>query len=70
MWAGIVADKIIGFLFIDGDLNAKRYEQFLRNQLVPVTQALNEMIFFTHGCALLYYNVNYTRFLEEVYNGI
>ena len=33
--AGILNDTLIGPFFIDGNLNARAYEELLRNQIVP-----------------------------------
>lgn len=35
VWAGIVNNQLVGPYFIDGDLNAVKYEAMLRGQIIP-----------------------------------
>ena len=35
VWAGIIGDRIIGPIFIDGNLNGDRYLELLENEIVP-----------------------------------
>lgn len=35
VWAGILNNSIVGPFFIDGDLNAAKYLDMLRNQIIP-----------------------------------
>jgi len=35
VWAGILKDQLIGPFLIDGNLNATKYEDLLRNQIIP-----------------------------------
>lgn len=37
-WAGIIGITIIGPFVIDNNLNGQKYEQILRNQIVPLLQ--------------------------------
>lgn len=41
VWAGILGNSIIGPFFINGNLNADKYLELLRNQIVPAVQRLN-----------------------------
>ncbi|XP_018375240.1 PREDICTED: uncharacterized protein LOC108769006 [Trachymyrmex cornetzi] len=42
VWAGILRNRIIGPFFIDGNLTAEKYEDMLRNQIVPVIREISE----------------------------
>jgi len=35
VWAGLLNNALIGPFFIDGNLNAAKYEDLLRNQIIP-----------------------------------
>lgn len=35
VWIGILNNTFIGPFFIDGNLNAEKYEDMLRNEVVP-----------------------------------
>jgi hypothetical protein len=40
VWAGILNDRILSPIFIDGNLNGEKYLTLLRGELVPVLAAL------------------------------
>lgn len=40
VWAGILNSTIIGPFFIDGNLNASKYEDMLRNEVVPAIKGV------------------------------
>jgi hypothetical protein len=40
VWAGILNDRILGPIFIDGNLTGEKYLNLLRDELVPVLAAL------------------------------
>lgn len=54
VWTGILGDSIIGPFFIDGNLNANKYFNLLRNQIIPALRALNinfeEIWYQQDGC--------------------
>lgn len=39
-WAGILVNYVVGPIFIDGDLNGKKYLDMLQHEIVP---AINEV---------------------------
>ncbi|KAJ8936931.1 hypothetical protein NQ318_007055 [Aromia moschata] len=54
VWAGILGNSIIGPFFIDGNLNAEKYLNLLRDQIIPTLQRLNinleEIWYQQDGC--------------------
>lgn len=54
VWAGILGNSIIGPFFIEGNLNANKYLELLRNQIIPAVRALpinfNEIWYQHDGC--------------------
>lgn len=40
VWAGIINNRIVGPFFIDGNLTAVKYEDMLRNRIIPAIQAI------------------------------
>lgn len=73
VWAGIIDDRIIGPFFIEGNLTSERYDQLLRNEIVPAIQALDgyefESIWFQQDGAPAHYGINVRRFLDETFHG-
>lgn len=55
VWAGILGNSIVGPIFIDGNLNARKYLENLRQQIIPAVQALqinfDEIWFQQDGCS-------------------
>lgn len=54
VWAGILGDHIVGPIFINGNLNARRYLDLLQQQVIPAVQNLDvnfeEIWFQQDGC--------------------
>lgn len=71
VWAGIVDDTIIGPFFIEGNLNAQKYEQLLRNQIVPAIQAVKgddfQNTWFQQDGAAPHFAVNVRGYLNETF---
>lgn len=40
VWAKIINNRIVGPFFIDGNLTAVKYEDMLRNEIIPAIQAI------------------------------
>lgn len=40
VWAGIINDRIVGPFFYEGNLDARKYENMLRDQIVPAIQGI------------------------------
>ncbi|EFN81575.1 hypothetical protein EAI_17384, partial [Harpegnathos saltator] len=40
VWAGIINNHLIGPFFIDGNLTAQRYENMLRNEIIPTIREI------------------------------
>ncbi|EFN62853.1 hypothetical protein EAG_00005, partial [Camponotus floridanus] len=40
VWAGILNNQIIGPFFIEGNLTAAKYEEMLRNEIVPAVRQI------------------------------
>lgn len=72
VWAGVLRDQIIGPFFIDGNLNSAKYEDMLRNQIVPriieITGENFENIYFQQDGAGPHYGRNVRNYLDVVFN--
>lgn len=73
VWAGIIDDTIIGPFFIDGNLNADRYEQLLRTEIIPAIRDLKGDDFintwFQQDGAPPHYGVRVRQYLNEEFTG-
>lgn len=73
VWAGIINETIIGPFFIDGDLNAEKYENMLRNEIIPkIREVTNDdfaSTWFQQDGAPAHYGRNVRAFLDEEFQG-
>lgn len=71
VWAGIVRNSIIGPFFIDGNLNANKYQDMLQNEIVPALQATLgadfQTCFFQQDGAPPHYGVQVRQYLDAVF---
>lgn len=73
VWAGIVADKIIGPYFIDGTLTGVKYRDFLENvlpELSRVAELPNDMlenVWYMHDGAPPHYSIVAREYLNEIF---
>ena len=60
VWVGILNDTLIGQFFIDGNLNARAYEELLRNPIEPRTRQITgdnfQNIWFQEDGAAAHYS--------------
>ncbi|EZA51187.1 hypothetical protein X777_10256, partial [Ooceraea biroi] len=72
VWAGIIADTIIGYkiFFIEGNLTAEKYERMFRTEVVPAIQDIRgenfDIIWYQHDGAP-HYGVQVRQYLNEVF---
>ena len=68
VWAGILNDTLIGPFFIDGNLNARAYEELLRNQIVPRIREITgdnfQNIWFQQDGAAAHYGREVRAYLD------
>lgn len=71
VWAGILNNRIIGPFFIDGNLNAEKYETMLRNQIVPAIREIAGEDFnntwYQQDGAAAHYARNVRTYLDTVF---
>lgn len=71
VWAGILRNRIIGPFFIDGNLNAAKYEDMLRNQIVPAIREISgenfEHTWFQQDGAAPHYGRDVRAYLDAVF---
>lgn len=71
IWAGILNDQLIGPFFTEGNINAAKYEDMLRTQIVPrimeVTGANFEHTWFQQDGAAAHYGRNVRQYLNTVF---
>lgn len=71
VWAGILNNRIIGPFFIDGNLNAVKYEAMLRDQIVPAIREIAgddfENVWFQQDGAAPHYARDVRAYLDEVF---
>lgn len=69
VWAGILNNTLIGPFFIDGNLNAQKYETMLRDEIVPEIRRKSgenfENIWFQQDGAPAHFGREVVRFLNE-----
>ena len=68
VWVGILNDILIGPFFIDGNLNARAYEELLRNQIVPRIRKITgdnfQNIWFQQDGAAAHYGREVRAYLD------
>ena len=73
VWAGIINNTIIGPFFIEGNLDGRKYEELLRNQIVPAIQVFAGVHFdhtwFQQDGAAPHYARDIRNYLQEVFAG-
>lgn len=72
VWAGIVNNRIIGPFFIDGNLDAEKYEAMLRNDIVPaITEIVGddfENTYYQQDGAAAHYGRDVRDYLDHVFH--
>ena len=68
IWAGIWGDKIIGPIFINGNLNANKYLNMLQEEIFPylLSEIGNFPAYFQRDCALPHYGIQKRQYLNQM----
>lgn len=73
VWAGVINNRIVGPFFIEGNLTAVKYEDMLRNEIVPAIQAIVgdnfNQTFFQQDGAPPHYGRGVRAYLNGVFPG-
>lgn len=71
VWAGILNNRLIGPFFIEGNLNAVKYENMLQNEILPAIREIAgdnfENIWFQQDGAAPHFGLNVREYLNTVF---
>ncbi|XP_025267674.1 uncharacterized protein LOC112639065 [Camponotus floridanus] len=70
VWTGLLAERVIGPFFIDGNLTAEKYRTMLERDIVPAIQRVGDNfneIWFQQDGAPAHYGRGVREYLNEVF---
>lgn len=69
VWAGILNDRLIGPFFIDGNLDARKYEDLLEHQIIPKIREIVrdnfDITWYQQDGAAAHFGVHVRAYLDE-----